>query len=164
MKEPVGFGLHEGFIDARGLALPGEATRPATGYGFDAPVVVEARGARLEHVDLSGAELSGLRLFDCSLVDVRLDRVRLADFRAWRTQFERISFEDAGLGGAVLGPWLDGKGNSYRHVDFSGADLRAIVCPAATSPTAYSRARDSMVWTSSRPRSSAAGSPGCLVR
>ena len=94
--------------------------------------MVEARGARLQHVDLSGAELSGLRLFDCSLVDLRLDRVRLTDFRVGRTLFERINFEGADLSEAVLGPWLDGKGNSYRHVNFSGADLRGIVCPAAT--------------------------------
>jgi uncharacterized protein YjbI with pentapeptide repeats len=130
MKEPVGFGLHEGFIDARGLSLRGEAT--GAGAGPQEAFVVEVRGARLQHVDLSGAELSGLRLFDCSLVDLRLERVRLPDFRVWRSLFERIDFEGADLSAAILGPWLNGKGNSYRHVDFSGADLRGILCPAAT--------------------------------
>ena len=91
MREPVGFGLHEGFIDARGLSLRREDTR--AGAGPQGDFVVEARGARLQHVDLSGAELSGLRLFDCSLVDLRLDRVRLTDFRVGRTLFERINFE-----------------------------------------------------------------------
>lgn len=129
IDELAGLGLHEGFVDARGLAF---SDKDSGGDGEPKSALIEARALSLRHIDFSGADLSSVRLFDCSLADIRFDNVQLADLRAWRTSFERVSFAGANLRGAVVGPWLDGKGNTYRGVDFSGADLRGIVCPAAT--------------------------------
>ncbi|MCW2640506.1 MAG: pentapeptide repeat-containing protein [Dactylosporangium sp.] len=92
---------------------------------------ITVRGATLADLDLSGAHLDHLRFFDSTLRNCRFDKARCRDWRGWNLTVEESSFQGANLRDSALGTWHDGRGNSYRAVDFSGADLRGIVCQGA---------------------------------
>jgi len=94
--------------------------------------LIELRGVALEGVDLSHARLPSLRVFDSKIAESRFDGAHLGDFRVWNVEVARTSFRGANLRHAVLGAWDDGRGNVYTQVDFTGADLRGLVSPAAT--------------------------------
>jgi uncharacterized protein YjbI with pentapeptide repeats len=97
---------------------------PKRSVGFD--------GIRLDGLDFSQGLLGNMRFFRSAFVDCRFDGAACQDWRLWATDLSNTSFVRADLRTAVLGAWHEGRGNVFRHVDFTEANLRATVCPAAT--------------------------------
>ncbi|MFI5015131.1 MAG: pentapeptide repeat-containing protein [Hyphomicrobiales bacterium] len=89
------------------------------------------RGVSWRSLDLSSSRLPNVRFFDCKVEDCIFDRCRLSDFRVWGTDFSDVSFRSAFMRRAVLGGDLEGRTNTFRHVDFTSADMRAISCRTA---------------------------------
>jgi len=162
---------HDGLVDLRGLATPGPEVLGEATVAGDAAVtglrwlggLIELRGATLLDLDLTGARLEHLRFFDTVLRDCRLDRASCRDWRAWDFTVEDCTFRRSNLRGAALGTRSE-KGNHYRRVDFSAADLRDVVCQRATFEDCdFSGARLEKVEFGGC-TSPAASSPGCSTR
>jgi uncharacterized protein YjbI with pentapeptide repeats len=129
-------GEHQGRIDLRGMTVPTTAPRQtSTTSGWvlqhlSGQVVFD--GIRLVGLDFSQGFLQSMRFFRSALVDCRFDGAACQDWRLWATDLSNTSFDRTDLRKAVLGAWHEGRGNLFQHVDFTKANLRSIVCPAAT--------------------------------
>jgi hypothetical protein len=130
---------HEGRADLRGFAVPSpevlgegvlESSGARTGLRWLGGLI-ELRGVTVSDLDLSGARLDHLRFHDTVVRGCRFDRATCRDWRAWDFTVEDSTFRRSSLRGAALGTRSE-KGNHYRRVDFSGADLRDVVCQRAT--------------------------------
>jgi uncharacterized protein YjbI with pentapeptide repeats len=132
----LGLGEHEGRVDLRGLpALGPQALNAFESAGWivkELGGLLKVEDARLENLDLSGARLDGVRFIRSTIKNCRFDQAHCQDWRLWAVDVTDSSFVGADLRNAVLGAWYDGRGNVYRNIDFSGANLRSIVCPAGT--------------------------------
>jgi uncharacterized protein YjbI with pentapeptide repeats len=139
----LALGEHEGRVDLRGFAVPqpeviAEAYAAEAGPDGAATVLrqmsglVEFRGIELANLDLSHSHLDHLRFDDAVLTDCLFDSARCRDWRAWHFTVERSSFRGADLRDSAIGTWQEQTGNSYRDVTFADADLRGIVCLAAS--------------------------------
>lgn len=132
----LGLAEHEGRTDLRGIMAPAPVELSAQERkGW---VVQEIRGlakferVKLVNLDFSGGRLESLRFFNTTIANCRFDEARCKDWRLWAVDVTDTSFVGADLSKAVLGAWHDGRGDIYQRVNFSGADMRSIVCPAAT--------------------------------
>jgi uncharacterized protein YjbI with pentapeptide repeats len=132
----LGLGEHQGRIDLRGIPAPRpEVLNASSKAGW---VVQEMGGllkfedVRLEDLDLSHAHLEGFRLTRAAISNCRFDQAGCQNWRLWACDVTASTFIGTDLRKAVLGAWHEGRGSIYRKVDFSGANLRLIVCPAAT--------------------------------
>ncbi len=92
----------------------------------------EIRNKKISGVDFTGAQLRHLRLFEVTLVDCCFDDADLRDLRMWATDIQNCTFRKADLRGSGLGGLLDGGRNSFRDVDFSGADMRQTAWTSAS--------------------------------
>jgi uncharacterized protein YjbI with pentapeptide repeats len=132
----LGLAEHEGRIDLRGLRaadvrkveLPQQSFRSVRKLEGQ----LEFRNVHWEGLDLSDAQLSHFRFFNSLMANCRFDRSQCEDWRLWATNVIQSSFVSANLRAAVLGPWYEGRGNTYKFVNFSQADMRKLVSPAAT--------------------------------
>lgn len=124
----LGLSWHEGRVDLRGFRVP----EPELG-GEDSVggwVVERVEGnlqledVHLQDLDFRGAHLRGLRVFRGRLTNCRFDGADCRDWRLWATDVEGTTFIAADLRAGALGGWLSGRGNRFRNVDFSRADLR----------------------------------------
>lgn len=129
-------GEYEDRIDLRGLPLPRpEALNTFQKAGWvvqELGGLLKFEGVRLENLDLSQSQLEGCRFIRSAISNCRFDQARCQDWRLWAVEVTNSSFVGADLRKAVLGAWYEGRGDTYRRVTFSGANLRSIVCPAAT--------------------------------
>lgn len=89
--------------------------------------LVEFQQARLENLDLSGAQLRSLRFHDSQIVGSRFDGADCHDWRLWGCDVTDCSFVKADLRGAAVGTWHEARRNVWRRVDFTGADFRGGV-------------------------------------
>jgi uncharacterized protein YjbI with pentapeptide repeats len=112
---------HEGRLDLRGLTVAPAGAEPLT-----------VRSARFQRLDLSGARLEQLRLFGCGIDDCRFEAASCREWRLWACDVTASSFAGANLRSSMLGGWDGGRGNVFRGVSFTRADLRGLVCPTAT--------------------------------
>jgi uncharacterized protein YjbI with pentapeptide repeats len=132
----LGLGEHEGRVDLRGYVLPApfiDGGKEAADWAYSKlDGVIRFDGVRLSGLDFSGGKLQHARFFNSTITDCRFDNARCEDWRLWAVDTKATSFRSADLRGAVLGAWYNGRGDSYHGVDFSGANLGTIVCPAAT--------------------------------
>lgn len=127
---------HDGRLDLRGIAAP----LPERIKTFEKKGWVVAQlgglltfeGAKLADLDFSGARLESFRFFNSIVNNCRFDMAQCRDWRLWAVDVTDTTFVGADLRNAVLGAWYEGRGNLYQRVNFSGANLRSIVCPAAT--------------------------------
>ena len=132
----LGLGERDGRVGLRGLRLPPPERLHA--YRKRGWVIEELggllvlRGLHLADLDLSGGSLEGLRFFATTVANCRFDDARCQDWRLWATDVEHCSFVGADLRKAVLGSWYENRENVWRHVNFTGANLRGIVSTAAT--------------------------------
>jgi uncharacterized protein YjbI with pentapeptide repeats len=128
----IGLGSYEGRVDLRELSVPVPARlRRFESQGWFVEVLgdlVVFRGARLEGLDLSGAQLQSLRFFGSLIADCRLERANCKDWRLWDTEVRDSSFVRANLRDAAVGTWHEGRRNKWRRVDFSRADFRVGTC------------------------------------
>ncbi|MGE5304355.1 MAG: pentapeptide repeat-containing protein [Alphaproteobacteria bacterium] len=85
---------------------------------------VTVRKARWTGLDFTGSHLNDIGFIDCIFTDCVFDECNCKGWGVWRSLFKDTSFRGADLRGAALGPVLDRERNSFRRVDFSGADLR----------------------------------------
>jgi uncharacterized protein YjbI with pentapeptide repeats len=129
-------GEHDGRVDLRGIgAPPPERLETLEKNGW---VVAELGGlpkfesVKLADLDFSGGLLEGFRFFNTTINNCRFDGARCHDWRLWAVDVTDTGFVGADLRKAVLGAWYQGRGDVYRRVNFSGANLRSIVCPTAT--------------------------------
>jgi uncharacterized protein YjbI with pentapeptide repeats len=120
----LGLGTVDGRVDLRGLAASGEDV------GGPAEIVV-FREVQLEGLDLRGARLSGWRLHGSTLRDCRLDGADCRDWRLWDSLVDDCGFAGADLEGAAVGTGRDGRGNSWKRVDFTRAGFRVGVSDGA---------------------------------
>jgi uncharacterized protein YjbI with pentapeptide repeats len=129
-------GEHDGRVDLRGLVVDSSlnvgamASNRRVNYETVDPLVF--RRSRLVDLDLSSAVLPSARFFSSTLINCRLDRALCRDWRMWATDVSESTFVGADLRQAVLGAWYENRGNVFRGVDFSAANMRSIVCSAAT--------------------------------
>lgn len=127
-KPPVGFGIHEGRCDLRGLvvAVPQHAGKVSVpGASVDRMSgVVQFRDARWEAIDLSHARLPSLRFFDSVIDDCRFDRAVCVDWRLWASEVKNTSMAGSDLRGAAIGTWENGRRNVWRNVAFDDANLQ----------------------------------------
>jgi uncharacterized protein YjbI with pentapeptide repeats len=133
--DALGLPTVDGRIDLRGLRSPeptiaGEITTPIRARVMKN--LVEVRGATWRGLDFSGSSLEHLRIFDSVIEDCVFDDASCRGSRMWssaisNTRFCNTDMRDFALGG------LDqqGKWNSYRHVDFTRADLRGSAWKSA---------------------------------
>jgi uncharacterized protein YjbI with pentapeptide repeats len=134
--DALDLGSHEGLIDLRGVPAP----EPQRLKRFElAGLFVEERGNLLRFrdrdltgLDFSAATLQSVRFFGCSIDECVFDRAMCNDWRLWACDVSNSSFVEARLRYAMLGAWYEERGDTYLHVDFSKADMRDLVCSAAT--------------------------------
>ena len=131
----LGLGEHDGRIDLRGIVAP--APEHLEAFEKQGWVVRELGGllkferAKFVNLDFSGGRLESFRFFNTTITNCRFDEARCQDWRLWAVDVTDTSFVGADLRKAVLGAWYEGRGDSYQRVNFSRANLRSIVCPAA---------------------------------
>jgi uncharacterized protein YjbI with pentapeptide repeats len=131
----IGLGAVGDRIDLRGIVCPATASTDTVVGGVSAAVIsntTELHSAVLKDIDFSYSHLDNLRLHNCNVVGCRFDSASCEGWRVWGCDFSETSFRAANMRSAMLGPWADGRGNTYAGVDFDNADLRGAVCPAAT--------------------------------
>jgi uncharacterized protein YjbI with pentapeptide repeats len=116
--DELGLGVVDGRVDVRGLHVDDQ--------------VVMLQDVRVADLDLRDARIPSWRFDGCVVLDCLFDRASCRDWRLWRTQARRCSFVEADLSDAAVGTWEGGEGNLWSHVDFTGADLRALVNQGAT--------------------------------
>jgi len=114
-----------------GLPLPVRDGRlDLRGFRFEAP---EIRNFSWKGLDFSGVDLSALRMSHGEIDHCLFEKCDASEARMWATTVSNSSFRGASLKGAVLGGVdLDGRWNTFRHVDFTKADLRRTVYKAAS--------------------------------
>ena len=138
-------GRRDGRIDLRGFVIPTPETMGVgdvaeerngdelAGLGIQwLSGVVEFRNVTLSNLDFSNAQLDHLRFFDVTLENCVFDHAKCRDWRGWNLSVKQCTFRDAILRGSALGTCHNQKNNHYRLVDFSNADLRDIICQAAS--------------------------------
>jgi len=129
-------GEHQGRIDLRGIAVPAPAKSQMSTRSEWALQHLSGQlvfdGVRLHGLDFSQGLLESIRFFRSAIVDCRFDGSACQDWRLWATDLSKTSFVRADLRKAVLGAWHEGRGNVFKNVDFTEANLRSIICPAAT--------------------------------
>jgi uncharacterized protein YjbI with pentapeptide repeats len=121
-------GQVDGRVDLRGLPVP-VARRlrrfeVAGWFAEELGDLVVVRNARLEGLDLSGAQLQNLRFFGSRIADCNLEEAACQDWRMWNTEVVDCSFTGASLRGAAAGTWHEGRRNAWRRVDLRGTDFR----------------------------------------
>jgi hypothetical protein len=123
-------------VDLRGIvAPPADRLRTLDHKGWvvqELGGLLEFRRAQLTNLDMSSGQLNSLRFFHTTITNCRFDGAKCQDWRMWAIDVADTTFVKADLRNAVLGAWHEGRGNVFRKVDFSAANLRSIVCPAAT--------------------------------
>ncbi len=124
----LGVDHHDGRFDLRGMpAPPPRRLQRFEAAGFFVEQLgdlVRFEGVRLEGLDLSGAQLRSFRFFDTSITDCRFDAANCADWRLWGSDVTDSSFAGTNLAEAALGTWHEERRDTWRRVDFGGADLR----------------------------------------
>jgi uncharacterized protein YjbI with pentapeptide repeats len=132
----LGLGEHEGRVDLRGITGPTperlEASETQGWVVQELGGLLKFDGVSLADLDMSGGRLDSFRFFRSRIANCRFDETRCQDWRLWAVDVTDSSFVGADLRKAVLGAWYEGRGDTYRQVNFSGANMRSIVCPAAT--------------------------------
>src|SRR5439155_11893059 len=117
---------HAGRVDLRGLPLrvpePIKRNTPNGWTVEELPRLTKFERVRLADLDLTGAELQSLRFFETTIANCRFDDSNCRDWRLWATRVTDTTFAGADLREAALGPWLEGRGNVYERVTFSGAN------------------------------------------
>jgi len=128
----LNLGEHEGRVDLRGLAAPEVRKLPpgTSIHLLEGQLVFKS--IRFENLDLSGARLNHFRFFNSTISNCRIDEAQCEDWRLWATDVCTSTFISSNLRQAVLGAWYEGRGNNFKFVDFSKADMRDVVSPAAT--------------------------------
>lgn len=127
---------YNGRLDLRGITAPlPERLKTFEKRGWvvaQLSGLLTFEGVKLTDLDFSGARLESFRFFNSMVNNCRFDSVQCRDWRLWAVDVTDTSFVGADLRNAVLGARHEGRGNLYRRVNFSGANLRSIICPAAT--------------------------------
>jgi uncharacterized protein YjbI with pentapeptide repeats len=122
---------HDGRRDLRGLIVPDpSSTGTLVAGGVEARTMGglhEFRGARWRDLDLSHSRVSDLRFFGSEIAGCRFDGATCRDWRLWDSTVTDSSFARADLRDAALGTWHDGRTNTWRNVDFDGANLRGVL-------------------------------------
>lgn len=123
-------GRVDGRVDLRGLPVPvAKRLRRFEAAGWFAEELSDLlvlRNARLEGLDLSGAQLQSLRFFGSRIADCRLDGAACQDWRMWDTEVADCSFASASLRGAAVGTWHERRRNTWKRIDFRRADFRVV--------------------------------------
>jgi uncharacterized protein YjbI with pentapeptide repeats len=132
----LNLGQYEGRVDLRGIRAP-QVTKEELGSfrGWSVEKLqgyLEFRNVRFENLDFSRAELRYCRFFTSRIVNCRFDGARCESWGLWGVDVINSSFRGAGLRDAALGPWYEGRGSTYRSVDFSRADIRGATSSSAT--------------------------------
>jgi len=127
---------HQGRVDLRGIvAPPPDRLRAHDHKGWlvqELGGLVAFQRVQLTNLDMGGGRLNDLRFFHTTITNCRFDGAKCQDWRMWAVDVADSTFVKADLRKAVLGAWYQGRGDVFRKVDFSGANLGSIVCPAAT--------------------------------
>ncbi len=132
-----GLGLDRvaGRLDLRGLPapIPRRLRRFETAGWFAEELggLVTFRHARLEDLDLSGAQLQSFRFHDSQITGCLFEGANCQDWRLWGSEVTGCGFAKADLRQAAVGTWHEGRRNAWRRVDFSNADFRVISVSAA---------------------------------
>lgn len=129
-------GEHNKRVDVRGICAP-EVSKakmpPFRNWSLQKlSGQVTFKNVHFEDMDFSGAQLAHLRFFNSRITNCRFDNAQCEDWRLWAADVSSTTFFDANLYKAVLGPWYEGRGNTYRLVNFSRADMFMLNSPAAT--------------------------------
>jgi uncharacterized protein YjbI with pentapeptide repeats len=129
--DKLGLEQHDGRLDLRFLPapFPRRLRRFETQGWFVEKLggLVEFKRARLQNLDLSGAQLVSFRFHDSEIVDCRFEGANCQDWRLWGSQVSDCSFAKANLRDAAVGTRHEGRRNVWRRVDFSDADFRVGV-------------------------------------
>lgn len=133
--EGLGLGEKNGRINLNGLAVAEPVVSKPQRLAIAEVALIQEqvviRGATWKSLDFSGSRLNGLRFFDCSIIDCIFDECQCRDWRFWGTTFESCSFKGVDFREAALGGVIERKRNTFRKVDFTGADLRQTAFVAA---------------------------------
>ena len=133
--QDLGLGEHDGRTDLRGISVPQVANLKLKSFrNWEIGRLkdyLELRKVHFDAMDFSDSSLEYLRFFNARISDCRFDR---ADCRNWNvkaTDVTATSFIEADLRDCGLGLWYEGRGNVYRFVDFSRADMRDLISTTA---------------------------------
>ena len=122
-------------LDLRNLHLPEAKVISTTQMPFANVNVLkgmwDVQDASWRSVDFSSSRLPNLRWLSCQIGDCLFDRCRFDDLRVWGTDFSNVSFCSAYMRRAALGGVSEGRVNTFRHVDFTSADMRGTAWDAA---------------------------------
>jgi uncharacterized protein YjbI with pentapeptide repeats len=131
----LGLKVRNGRFDLAGLVVKapsrGKRISLAMADVTELESLTVVRGATWRAIDFSGSDLRQMRFFDCRFEDCVFDRCRCQDWRLWKTIVENSSFLGADLRKSALGGVINNHRNSFRHVDFTEADLRQTAYFAA---------------------------------
>jgi uncharacterized protein YjbI with pentapeptide repeats len=136
--EEVAFGVHEGRLDLRGLAIctnisgvdtkhvsAGDVSRDYSFVTLDNPP--EFHSAKWTSIDFSHAEIDHLRLFLSEVRDCRFVGATLRDWRNWGVHYSDCDFSGADLQNAnVGGTPYKGKRVEYANCLWRKGKLKAV--------------------------------------
>lgn len=139
-------GENEGRLDLRGIQAP--VVFKNEGRFFRNWALHEVRGrlefrnVQFEDLDFTGSALKHAQFFNSRIKGCRFDHADCEGLGVRATDVTETSFVGANLRDAVLGPWYKDRGNKYKFVDFSSADMRGLISTtAAYSDCNFSEAR-----------------------
>lgn len=129
-------GEHEGRIDLRGISVP-EVTKeelpPFRNWDlYRLRGQLEFRNVSFEDMDFSESTLKYLRFFNSRIINCRFDNADCKNWAVRASDVERTTFIKSSLRNAGLGIWSEGRGDIYKFVDFSHADMRGLISTSAT--------------------------------
>jgi len=128
----LGLSSVDGRVDLQGLVAPAPSMLPRQMAGVkELSNIVVIRGACWTGLDFSNAQLDSIRFFNSSIEDCCFDGAHCQDWRMWGATISSTSFRGADLRRSALGGIENGRRNSFRRVDFTGADLRQTVYVSA---------------------------------
>jgi uncharacterized protein YjbI with pentapeptide repeats len=130
----VAFGQVGGRWDLRGLSLPQVAKTPLSQSDSMLLYLIEGfadiRQTSWRDLDLSHAELGDLRLTDLRIENCSFVKANLSDLRMWGTQVTNSDFTQADLRNAMVGAWVDGRGDSFIDCRFDRTRLGNLMTDA----------------------------------
>lgn len=119
---PDGVGRIDGRWDLRGMSVAQIEDRVSHALNRRIRDMKEVNWVSL---DLRWSDLADLRFFDAFLSNCLFDGAICRNWRLWSSEVEECSFEHAVLRESVLGSWHNGRGNSWRKVNFDNSDMRS---------------------------------------
>jgi|SRR5579864_127652 len=132
----LGLGEYDGRLDLRGIPAPEvrkEELPPFRTWSLQKlSCQLIFRNVHFDGIDFSQSQLKHLGFFNSTINECRFEDADCEHWGLFGTDLKNSTFVHANLRDAVLGPWYEGRGNKYQHINFSKANMLGLVSTTAT--------------------------------